>query len=381
MNQNYIDAEALHRKLKGKIEIHPKIKVQNKSDMSLVYTPGVAHISLLIKEDKELSYEFTSKANTIAIISDGSAVLGLGNTGPDSVLPVLEGKSLILKEFSGVNAVPIILDTQNTEEIISTVTHLSPTFGAIMLEDISAPRCFEIEQRLQDTLSVPVIHDDQHGIAIVALAALINSLTLRDGEVKKDVRIVISGVGAAGVAIAKLCIAYGFTHIIMNDSTGIISKDRDGLTSIKKEIADITNKDNVNGTLVDALVSADVFIGVSVGNTVTKEMIHSMNEKPIIFALANPTPEIDPASARDAGAFIVASGRSDFPNQLNNALVFPGLMKGVLEKRIRKFSPALFVHVAEVLARHRAPSIDAIVPDVFDETLVGAICEAVKEFK
>ena len=381
MNQNYIDAEALHRKLKGKIEIHPKIEVQNKSDMSLVYTPGVAHISLLIQKDKELAYEFTSKANTIAIISDGSAVLGLGNTGASSALPVLEGKSLILKEFSGVNAVPLVLDTQDTEEIIRTITHLSPTFGAFMLEDISAPRCFEIEARLQQTLDIPVIHDDQHGIAIVALAATINSLTLRDGDIQKDVRIVISGVGAAGVAIAKLFLAYGFTNIIMNDSTGIISKNREGLTSVKKEIADTTNKDAMDGTLADALKSADVFIGVSVGNTVTSEMVQSMNAKPIIFALANPTPEIDPQVARDAGAFIVASGRSDFPNQLNNALVFPGLMKGVLEKRIRKFSPELFIHVAEVLARHQTPTVDAIVPDVFDETLVSAICEAVEEFK
>ncbi len=381
MNQNYIDAEALHRKLKGKIEIHPKIEVQNKSDMSLVYTPGVAHISLLIQKDKELAYEFTSKANTIAIISDGSAVLGLGNTGASSALPVLEGKSLILKEFSGVNAVPLVLDTQDTEEIIRTITHLSPTFGALMLEDISAPRCFEIEARLQQTLDIPVIHDDQHGIAIVALAAIINSLTLRDGDIQKDVRIVISGVGAAGVAIAKLFLAYGFTNIIMNDSTGIISKNREGLTSVKKEIADTTNKDTMDGTLADALKSADVFIGVSVGNTVTSEMVQSMNAKPIIFALANPTPEIDPQVAHDAGAFIVASGRSDFPNQLNNALVFPGLMKGVLEKRMRKFSPELFIHVAEVLAKHQMPTVDVVVPDVFDETLVSAICKAVEEFK
>jgi len=380
MNSNYEESEALHKKLQGKIEITPKMPITNHQDLSLLYTPGVAYISSLIHADPALSYEFTSKGNTIAIISDGSAVLGLGNIGHDAAMPVLEGKSMILKSLSGINAVPIILNTQDTESIISTITNIAPTFGAIMLEDISAPRCFEIETRLQHELSIPVIHDDQHGIAIVILAALINALKLRDGVISKQSKIVISGAGAAGIATAKLLSAYGLMNIIMTDSTGIISSDRENLHSSKQEILEITNPDNISGNLESAISGADVFIGVSVGSTVTAAMVESMNN-PIIFALANPTPEIDPDLAAQSGAYIVATGRSDYKNQLNNALVFPGLMKGILERRTTKFSPELFIAVAETLAQHTESTIDALLPDVFDSTLMQKICNAVVNFK
>jgi malate dehydrogenase (oxaloacetate-decarboxylating) len=380
MNSNYEESEALHKKLQGKIEITPKMPITNHQDLSLLYTPGVAYISSLIHADPALSYEFTSKGNTIAIISDGSAVLGLGNIGHDAAMPVLEGKSMILKSLSGINAVPIILNTQDTESIISTITNIAPTFGAIMLEDISAPRCFEIETRLQHELSIPVIHDDQHGIAIVILAALINALKLRDGVISKQSKIVISGAGAAGIATTKLLSTYGFNNIILTDSVGIISSDRENLHSSKQTILEITNPDNVSGGLGVALKNTDVFIGVSAGNTVTAEMVKSMNSNPIIFALANPTPEIDPDLAAESGAFVVATGRSDYKNQLNNALVFPGLIKGILERRTTKFSPELFIAVAETLAQHTESTIDALLPDVFDSTLMQKICNAVVNF-
>lgn len=380
MNPIYQASEELHRTLQGKTETVAKVLITNHEQLSLLYTPGVAHISSLIHDDPKRAYEFTTKANTIAIISDGSAVLGLGNIGPEAAMPVLEGKGMILKSFSGINAVPIILDTQDTESIIATIKNIAPTFGAIMLEDISAPRCFEIETRLQDELSIPVIHDDQHGIAIVILAALINSLKLRDNSVSKNAKIVISGAGAAGIATAKLLHTYGFTNIIMIDSTGIISKDREGLHVSKQDILEMTNPDNISGVLSDALKNTDVFIGVSVGNTVTSDMVKSMHN-PIIFALANPTPEIEPQIAIDAGAFIVATGRGDYPNQLNNALVFPGLFKGILARRLDKFTPQLFIAVAEALAAHKPAAVTNIVPDVFDQELVGKIYETVMNFK
>lgn len=380
MNPIYQASEELHRALQGKTETAAKVLITNHEQLSLLYTPGVAHISSLIHDDPKRAYEFTTKANTIAIISDGSAVLGLGNIGPEAAMPVLEGKGMILKSFSGINAVPIILDTQDTESIIATIKNIAPTFGAIMLEDISAPRCFEIETRLQDELSIPVIHDDQHGIAIVILAALINSLKLRDNSVSKNAKIIISGAGAAGIATAKLLYTYGFTNIIMIDSTGIISKDREGLHISKQDILEMTNPDNISGVLSDALKNADIFIGVSVGNTVTSDMVKSMRS-PIIFALANPTPEIEPQIAIDAGAFIVATGRGDYPNQLNNALVFPGLFKGILARRLDKFTPQLFIAVAEALAAHKPATVMNIVPDVFDQELVGKIYQTVMNFK
>jgi malate dehydrogenase (oxaloacetate-decarboxylating) len=376
-------SEKLHKELRGKIGIEAKAEVKNKEDLSLVYTPGVAHVSSLIAEDKSKVYDYTSKANTIAIVSDGSAVLGLGNIGPEAALPVMEGKSLILKEFAGVNCVPLVLQSQDKEEIIATVKNISPTFGGIILEDFKAPECFEIEQRLSEELDIPVIHDDQHGIAIVVLAALINSLSLRDGEVKKDVRIVISGAGAAGVATAKLLSLYGFSDIVAVDSKGILSQDREDLNSTKLELLMCcTNKGekHLSGGIDVAFAGADVFIGLSKGGTVSKEMVESMNHKPIIFALANPTPEIDPALAVEAGAFIVATGRSDYPNQLNNALVFPGLIQGALMWGLKKFDKELFIKVAESLAKHKPATRDAILPDIFDTELVDTISGVVRSY-
>jgi malate dehydrogenase (oxaloacetate-decarboxylating) len=373
-------SEKLHRELQGKIEIRSKTKVHDKHDLALVYTPGVAHVSSLIAQERERAYEFTGKGNTIAIISDGTAVLGLGDIGPEAALPVMEGKALLLKEFSGINGVPIVLSTKNTEEIIKTITHIAPGFGGIILEDFSAPRCFEIESRLQQLLDIPVIHDDQHGIAIVVLAALINSLTLRDESVNKDIKIVVSGTGAAGIAVIRLLNAYGFNNIVGVDSKGIISRTRENLDPIKTELlyTCLNQKTpEISGLLNTALQDADVCIGLSVGNTINETMIASMQKKPIIFALANPTPEIDPLKAQQAGAFIVGTGRSDYPNQLNNALVFPGLMKGALEGRIGKFSQELFLQVAEILATYQKPTIDAILPDVFDKNVVNVISEFV----
>lgn len=372
-------SESLHRKLQGKIGTEVKVKVQNKEDLSLVYTPGVAHVSSLIAKDPALVYELTGKANTIAIISDGSAVLGLGDIGPFAALPVMEGKALILKEFTGVNGVPLVIDTKDTEQIIQFVKNVSPTFGAIILEDFSAPRCFEIESRLREELSIPVIHDDQHVLAMVVLAGLINALTLRDGEVKKDVRIVIVGAGAAGIAATKLLSSYGFLSIVLVDSRGIISKDRTDISGVKQEMLKITNKEHISGDLAQALVGADVCIGVSVGDTISPDMVSSMNEKPIIFALANPTPEINPTHALRAGAYVVATGRSDYPNQLNNALIYPGLIKGALMHRIKQFDESVFIRVAEALAGHVIPTKEAILPDVFDKGVVDVIARVVGE--
>ena len=373
-------SEKLHRDLRGKIGTQIKTEVKTKEDLAVVYTPGVAHVSSLIASDKSRVYEFTGKANTIAIVSDGSAVLGLGNIGPEAALPVMEGKALILKEFANINGVPIVLDTQDTEQIISTIKNIAPGFGGIILEDFSAPRCFEIEERLKKELDIPVIHDDQHGLAMVALAGLINSLTLRDGEVNKEVRIVIAGAGAAGVATTKLLTAYGFTNILVLDSKGIISKDREDLHETKLALLPFTNKENISGSLATALSLADVCIGLSTGNTISSEMVKSMNPKPIIFALANPTPEIDPEMAKESGSFIVATGRSDYPNQLNNALVFPGLMKGALEARLVRFNEEIFLKVAEALANYKTPTVEAILPDVFDKGVVEVVAGVVKGF-
>ncbi|MFT5360230.1 MAG: malate dehydrogenase (oxaloacetate-decarboxylating) [Candidatus Paceibacteria bacterium] len=372
-------SEKLHRELRGKIGTEIKTEVKNKEDLAVVYTPGVAHISSLIAEDKSRVYEFTGKANTIAIVSDGSAVLGLGNIGPEAALPVMEGKALILKDFSGVNGVPIVLQTQDTEEIISIVKNIAPGFGGIILEDISAPRCFEIENRLKEELDIPVIHDDQHGIAMVVLAGLINALKLRSNsqESDRDVKIVIAGAGAAGVAIAKILHADNFTNVIVADSRGIISKDRTDLNDTKKDLLEFTNTHNISGSLVEALHDADVFVGVSVGNTVTGPMVTSMKKDPIVFALSNPTPEIDPELAKSSGAFIVATGRSDYPNQLNNALVYPGLMKGALEGSRCQFTTDTFIKVAKALSSHTEPTKDAILPDVFDKDILEVVASIV----
>ena len=322
MNEN--KALALHEQWNGKLETTSKAPVKTREDLALAYTPGVAEPCKVIAKDKSLACKYTMKANTIAVVSDGSAVLGLGNIGPHAAMPVMEGKAVLFKEFGGVNAVPICLDTQDTEEIIKAVTWLAPGFGGINLEDISAPRCFEIEERLKEILDIPVFHDDQHGTAIVVLAGIINALKVV-GKMKENCRVVVNGAGSAGVAITKLLLTYGFSNIIMCDKAGIISKDSKGLNWMQEKMAELTNRSGKTGTLADALKGADIFVGVSAPGIVTPEMVSSMNKDSILFAMANPVPEIMPDLAKAAGARIVGTGRSDFPNQINNVVAFPGI--------------------------------------------------------
>ena len=322
----------LHEKWRGKLDTVSKTPVKTREDLSLAYTPGVAEPCKVIAQNKEAAYTYTWKSNTIAVVSDGSAVLGLGNIGPYAAMPVMEGKAVLFKEFGNVNAVPICLDTQDTEEIIKAVTYLAPGFGGINLEDISAPRCFEIEERLKATLDIPVFHDDQHGTAIVVLAATINALKIT-GKKKEECKVVVNGAGAAGVAITKLLLNYGFTDIIMCNRGGTVNKQRTDLNWMLQKMTDCTNPRQITGTLADALKGADIFIGVSAPNTVTRDMVSSMNKDAIIFAMANPVPEIMPDEAKAAGARIVGTGRSDFPNQINNVVAFPGIFKGALEGR------------------------------------------------
>ncbi len=329
-------------------------------------------------KNPELAKELTIKKNTVAVVSDGSAVLGLGNIGPEAAIPVMEGKAVLFKEFAGVDAFPICLDTQDVEEIIKTVKLISPTFGGINLEDISAPRCFEIEERLQKELNIPVMHDDQHGTAIVVLAGLINALKLRESK-KEDVKVVVNGVGAAGVAVTKILLSYGIEDIILCDSRGIIFEGRDNLNSVKEELALITNKEKLQGGLAEVVKGRDIFIGVSVADVLSQEMVKSMNEKPIIFAMANPKPEIMPGDALEAGAFIMATGRSDFPNQVNNVLAFPGLFRGALDNNIDQFTSEMFVKASEAIAGCvKDLSADNIIPDPFDENVSKAVAEVVK---
>ena len=371
----------LHEKWNGKLSTEAKAAVKTREDLALAYTPGVAAPCKLIAKNKEDAYKYTLKANTIAVVSDGSAVLGLGNIGPEAAMPVMEGKCVLFKEFGDVNAFPICLDTQDTDEIVKIVTALAPTFGGINLEDISAPRCFEIEERLKDTLDIPVFHDDQHGTAIVVLSAIINSLKIT-GKKKEDCRIVVNGAGAAGIAITKLLLRYGFKHAILCDRTGIISKDRDNLNAVKKEMLEITNLDNISGTLADALKGADIFIGVSAPNSVTQDMVRSMNADPIIFAMANPIPEIMPDEAKAAGARIVGTGRSDFPNQINNVVAFPGIFKGALEGRARQITEEMKLAAAEAIASLVSDEElceDFIMPEAFDERVARKVADAVKE--
>ena len=371
----------LHEKWNGKLSTEAKAAVKTREDLALAYTPGVAAPCKLIAENKEDAYKYTLKANTIAVVSDGSAVLGLGNIGPEAAMPVMEGKCVLFKEFGDVNAFPICLDTQDTDEIVKIVTALAPTFGGINLEDISAPRCFEIEERLKETLDIPVFHDDQHGTAIVVLSAIINSLKIT-GKKKEDCRIVVNGAGAAGIAITKLLLRYGFQHAILCDRTGIISKDRTNLNDVKKEMLAITNLDNISGTLADALKGADIFIGVSAPNSVTQDMVRSMNEDPIIFAMANPIPEIMPDEAKAAGARIVGTGRSDFPNQINNVVAFPGIFKGALEGRARQITEEMKLAAAEAIASLVSDEElceDFIMPEAFDERVARKVADAVKE--
>ncbi len=381
MATNAEKALELHKKWKGKISTEAKCEVKTREDLALAYTPGVAEPCKVIHEDPKEAYTYTLKQNTIAVVSDGSAVLGLGNIGPEAAMPVMEGKAVLFKEFGGVNAFPICLKTQDVDEIVETVQRLEPTFGGINLEDISAPRCFEIERRLKETMNIPVFHDDQHGTAIIVLAGVINSLKLT-GKKKEDCRIVVNGSGAAGIAISKLLLRYGFRHLVICDSKGIISRDRENLNWIKKEMLEVTNLDNQNGTLADALVGADIFIGVSAPNSVTEEMVRSMNKDAILFAMANPVPEIMPDLAKAAGARIVGTGRSDFPNQVNNVLVFPGIFKGALEGKARQITEDMKLAAAEALAEivsDEELNEEFILPEAFNPKVSEVVSAAVRE--
>ncbi len=368
----------LHKKFRGKLEIKSKVPLHDRHDLSLSYTPGVAEVSREIARDKNLAREYTMKRNTIAVITDGSSILGLGNLGPEAALPVMEGKAILFKEFADVDAFPICLNTQDTEEIIKTIKNIAPVFGGINLEDIAAPRCFEIERRLIQELDIPVMHDDQHGTAIVVLAGLINSLKLKQAKANQ-VKVVISGAGAAGLAVTRLLGKYGFTNIIVCDSKGIIYEGRDDLNDEKIVMAKITNRSHVKGSLSDALIGADIFIGVSRPGLLTAQQVKFMNDKPIIFALANPTPEIMPDEAKSAGAFIVATGRSDFPNQVNNVLVFPGIFRGALDNRILKFTDQMFLDAAIKLADYTQNlSPENILPLALDKKVSAIIATAIK---
>lgn len=370
----------LHEKWNGKLETVSKTPVKSREDLALAYTPGVAEPCKVIAEDKEAVYTYTMKANTVAVVSDGSAVLGLGNIGPHAAMPVMEGKAVLFKEFGGVNAVPICLDTQDTEEIIKTVTYLAPGFGGINLEDISAPRCFEIEERLKATLDIPVFHDDQHGTAIVVLAGMINALKVV-GKKKEDCRIVVNGAGSAGIAITKLLLTYGFPHITMCDKIGIVSKDAVGLNYMQQKMTEVTNLENRTGTLADAMKGADIFIGVSAPNIVSAEMVSSMNKDAILFAMANPVPEIMPDVAKAAGAKVVGTGRSDFPNQVNNVVAFPGIFRGALEGRAKQITEEMKLAAANAIASlvsEEELNEDNILPQPFDPRVADMVANAVK---
>ena len=370
---------AAHKKAHGKISVIGKLPINNREDLSIAYTPGVAGPALAIAKNKALAYDLTATKNGVAIVSDGSAVLGLGNIGPEAALPIMEGKAVLFKRFANIDGFPIVLSTQNTDEIVAAVKAIAPTFGGINLEDISAPRCFEIEARLKKELSIPVMHDDQHGTAIVVLAGLMNALKVVRKD-KKSIRVVINGAGAAGVAIAELLHHYGVRNIVVCDSQGIVSGGRRDLTPIKKEILKITNGKNISGSLYDALKNVDVFIGVSKGNLLKARDVKTMAKRAIIFAMANPTPEIMPSEARRAGAAIVASGRSDFPNQINNVLVYPGIFKGAIESRTSKITDEMKIAAAEALAAVvKKPTAKKIIPDIFDKKVVLAISNAVKK--
>jgi len=367
-----------HKKARGKIAVIGKLPINNHYDLSIAYTPGVAGPALAIAKNKTLAYDLSATKNGVAIVSDGSAVLGLGNIGPEAALPIMEGKAVLFKRFANIDGFPIVLSTQDPDEIISAIKAIAPTFGGINLEDISAPRCFEIETRLKKELSIPVMHDDQHGTAIVVLAGLINALKVVQKK-KESVRVVINGAGAAGIAITKLLYLYGVRHIIVCDSEGIISKKRYSLTAVKKEILKITNRKNISGSLTDALKDADVFIGVSKGNLLKLSDIKTMAKKAIVFAMANPVPEIMPSEARQGGAMVVASGRSDFPNQINNVLVYPGIFKGAIESRVSQITDMMKIRAAEALARVvKKPTVGQIIPDIFDKKVVLAVSNAVK---
>lgn len=371
----------MHEQWNGKLETTAKAHVNSREDLAIAYTPGVAEPCKVIAKDPEAAYKYTIKSNTVAVVSDGSAVLGLGNIGALAAMPVMEGKAVLFKEFGGVNAVPICLDTQDTEEIIRTVVNIAPAFGGINLEDISAPRCFEIETRLKELLDIPVFHDDQHGTAIVVLAGIINALKVTKKE-KEACRVVVNGAGSAGVAITKLLLNYGFKDITMCDINGIISKDSENLNWMQKEMAKVTNLKNASGTLADALKGADIFVGVSAPGIVTKDMVASMNKDAILFAMANPVPEIMPDLAKAAGAKVVGTGRSDFPNQVNNVVAFPGIFKGALEGRASQITEEMKLAAAKAIAGlvpDEELSEDNILPQAFDPCVAETVSRAIKE--
>ena len=374
-------ALALHKEWNGKIETTPKCEVKSREDLALAYTPGVAEPCKVIAEDKEAAYQYTIKSNTVAVVSDGSAVLGLGNIGAAAAMPVMEGKAVLFKEFGNVNAFPICLDTQDTEEIIKTVVNIAPAFGGINLEDISAPRCFEIESRLKELLDIPVFHDDQHGTAIVVLAGIINALKVT-GKKKEDCKIVVNGAGSAGIAISKLLLRYGFPNLTLCDKSGILNKDSKDLNWMQKEMMEVTNLEGKSGTLADAFVGADIFVGVSAPNIVSEEMVASMNKDAILFAMANPTPEIMPDLAKKAGAKVVGTGRSDFPNQVNNVVAFPGIFKGALEGRSPQITEEMKLAASLALASlvpDDELNEDNILPEAFDPRVADVVSAAVKE--
>ena len=371
----------LHEEWKGKLETTPKCQIASREDLALAYTPGVAEPCKVIAKDKEAAYKYTIKSNTVAVVSDGSAVLGLGNIGAYAAMPVMEGKAVLFKEFGGVNAVPICLDTQDTEEIIKTVVNIAPAFGGINLEDISAPRCFEIEERLKKLLDIPVFHDDQHGTAIVVLAGIINALKVT-GKTKEDCQVVVNGAGSAGIAITKLLLTYGFKKVTLCDKVGMLSADTEGLNWMQQEMVKVTNLDRRQGSLADALKGADIFVGVSAPNIVTAEMVASMNKDAILFAMANPVPEVMPDVAKAAGAKVVGTGRSDFPNQVNNVVAFPGIFKGALEGRATQITEEMKLAAAYAIAGLVADediNENNILPEAFDPRVAEVVSRAVKD--
>ena len=377
----YEEALELHKELRGKLEIKSRVEVNNEKDLSLAYTPGVAEPCRKIHENKELVNTYTRKWNTVAVVSDGTAVLGLGDIGPEAALPVMEGKSVLFKEFGDVDAIPIVLDTKDVDEIVDTVVRMAPTFGGINLEDISGPRCFEIEKKLQERLDIPVFHDDQHGTAIVVLSALINALKVVDKN-KEDIKIVINGAGAAGCAIAKLLLSWGAKNIVMCNINGVLHRDMEQESDIHRELVKVTNLNNEKGGLSDVIKNADVFIGVSAGNVLSKEMVETMNKDAIVFAMANPVPEIFPEDAKAAGARVVGTGRSDFKNQINNVLAFPGMFRGAIDGGAKRITEEMKLAAAFAIAdsvKSNELSEDYIMPKPFDRDVQIKVAEEVRK--